>query len=98
MTAAKGGQHTAGPTAYTVKRSDGMTIGIVNYTEWSGGRKGWRFFPQFQADISRKLWSTPEAALKGRVTDYTLVPPIARNAAVQNALPSAGPGAAGRRG
>lgn len=32
--------------------------------------KGWRFFPIYQANPSRKFWPTPEAALKGRIT-YT---------------------------
>lgn len=33
---------------------------------------GWRFVPNFQAAPSRKGWPTPEAALKGRVSNYRL--------------------------
>lgn len=33
---------------------------------------GWRFYPNYQAAPSRKGWPTPEAALKGRVSNYRL--------------------------
>lgn len=36
-------------------------------------RPGWRFYPQFQANPSRKAWPTPQAALRGRVKSYELV-------------------------
>jgi hypothetical protein len=44
-----------------------MVIGRVVRCE-----SGWRFFPLYQSDPSRKCWPTPDAALKGRVTGYTL--------------------------
>ena len=47
----------------------GLTLGILYFTP---DGDGWRFFPHFQAQPSRRGWPTPEAALKGRVTHYTL--------------------------
>ena len=38
------------------------------------GEAGWRFYPNFQAEVSRKAWPTAEAALKGRVKNYVLEP------------------------
>ena len=36
--------------------------------------RGWKFIPWTDAATSsRKLWETPEAALKGRVKGYILV-------------------------
>lgn len=44
-----------------------MVIGYVQR-----GATGWRYFPLYQADASRKFWPTPDAALKGRVKTYSL--------------------------
>ena len=38
---------------------------------------GWRFIPAYQASPSRKAWPTPEAAVRGRVKDFTLVERVA---------------------
>jgi hypothetical protein len=35
-------------------------------------RDGWRFLPRLQCKPSRKGWPTPDAALAGRVKNYTL--------------------------
>ncbi len=53
----------------------GLRLGVVTHT-----RDGWRFIPAFQRLPSRKGWPSPEAALKGRVTNYTLEPVTAAHA------------------
>jgi hypothetical protein len=53
---------------------DGLILGTVHQH-----RDGWRFHPMFQADPSRKGWSTPEDALKGRVKHYRLEPANQKN-------------------
>jgi hypothetical protein len=47
-------------------------LGTVIYIETPKGA-GWQFNPHFQAKPSKKLWPTPEAALKGRVQNYELI-------------------------
>jgi len=67
MSAAK---HMPTPTCYAVVieySGQRMPCGIVRQNV-----NGWRFIPHFQASPSRKGWPTPEAALKGRVKNYTL--------------------------
>lgn len=62
-------EQTHQPTAYRVYamyQGKEMQHGTVCYTT---GR-GWRFYPVYQANPSRKFWPTPEAALKGRL-DHT---------------------------
>jgi len=33
---------------------------------------GWRFIPAYQSSPSRRGWPTPDAALKGRLSNYKL--------------------------
>ncbi len=47
--------------------TNGMTLGTVRLE-----RRGWRFFPHYQAQPSRKGWTTPEEALKGRLKNFRL--------------------------
>jgi hypothetical protein len=64
----------AAATSYSVitsashPRGPGLRLGGVSLK-----RDGWRFIPAFQRAPSRKGWPNPDAALKGRVSDYTLV-------------------------
>lgn len=51
------------PQRYRVMR-DGLLCGTVHWCEWAGDRKGWRFMPMFQRQPSRKLFATPEAAVR----------------------------------
>jgi hypothetical protein len=51
-------------------RGQRMQLGVVCMR----GTRGWQFVPYYQARESRKMWETPEAALKGRVKNYELVP------------------------
>jgi hypothetical protein len=51
--------HTRGP---------GLRLGGVSLK-----RDGWYFIPAFQASPSRRGWPNPEAALQGRVSNYSLV-------------------------
>jgi hypothetical protein len=65
--------NTQATTSYEVltttahKHGPGLRLGFVSLK-----RDGWRFIPSFQSSPSRKGWSTPEAALAGRLGDYTL--------------------------
>lgn len=45
---------------------------IAGYVSYNAFNHGWKFLPMFQASPSRKYWNTPEAALNGRVKNYTL--------------------------
>ena len=58
------------PQRYQVRTEDGtQTLGVVV----NHGR-GWRYIPWSDTSTSsRKLWDTPQQALKGRVKQYTLV-------------------------
>jgi len=56
-------------TSASHARGPGLRLGSVSLK-----RDGWRFVPGFQASPSRKGWPTPDAALKGRVSAYELVP------------------------
>ena len=57
---------TALPSRYAVKTDKGLLAGTVHYCEWADGQKGWRFMPTFQRSPSRKLWPTPQAAVRLR--------------------------------
>jgi hypothetical protein len=64
------------PRVYNVIRPQGhpqfgLLLGTVCWCETVSG-SGWRFFPRFQAKVSRRLWPTPDAALKGRLHKYEL--------------------------
>lgn len=66
--------HTPGQFPYRYKvmaihRGKPMQIGTVSYNT---SAKGWRFFPIFQANPSRKLWDSAHAAVRGRVKNFTL--------------------------
>ncbi len=54
-------------TSASHPRGPGLKLGGVSLK-----RDGWYFVPAFQASPSRKGWPNPDAALKGRVSDYTL--------------------------
>lgn len=72
----------AAPTSPTVQaycaKTDGtgkhvadLIIGVVVHKTYHDG-SGWMFMPWNQP--SRRLWPTPEAALRGRVTHFKLEP------------------------
>jgi hypothetical protein len=65
----KQAQRTPGPLNVIV---NGHVIGRISY---NAAWPGYRFIPMYQATPSRKAWSTPEAALRGRVKNYTLESP-----------------------
>jgi hypothetical protein len=68
MEATKVAAHTPGPMKVIV---NGMRVGTLSY---NAAWPGYRFMPMYQAGVSRKAWPTPEAALSGRVKNYTLEP------------------------
>lgn len=52
-------------THYSVLRQDGMKIGAVHWKHsCDQGKSGWRFVPLFQRQPSRKVFDTPEAAIR----------------------------------
>ena len=52
------------PRAYDVLTAGGLIAGRVAYHEWADGQKGWYFLPTFQRRPSRRLWPTPESAVR----------------------------------